>query len=56
MEFEKYQMILEWEEANRPLSQVEKGVLTAYSIAFLQLGLRALERDYREMRSKNGRN
>lgn len=44
MEFEKYQMILEWEEANRPLSQVEKACLTAYSIEYLRIGLAGLTR------------
>lgn len=27
MEFRKYQLILEFEEANRPLSQIEKNLL-----------------------------
>ena len=43
MEFKK---ILEFEEANRPLSQIEKKGLAVYSIEYLKAGLDSLEREY----------
>lgn len=46
MEFRKYQLILEFEEANRPLSQIEKKSLASYSIEYLKVGLDSLEREY----------
>ena len=46
MEFKKYQLILEFEEANRPLSQIEKKSLSIYSIEYLKVGLDSLEREY----------
>lgn len=51
VEFEKYKLILEFEEANRPLSQAEKKILMGGSIGFLQLGLRGLEREYFDRRN-----
>lgn len=46
MEFEKYKLVLEFEEANRPLSQAEKKALLIYSIEYVKAGLKGLERDY----------
>lgn len=46
MEFRKYQLILEFEEANRPLTQIEKKSLAIYSIEYLKMGLDSLEREY----------
>lgn len=46
MEFRKYQLILEFEEANRPLTQIEKKSLAIYSIEYLKAGLDNLEREY----------
>ena len=46
MEFKKYQLILEFEEANRPLSQIEKKGLAVYSVEYLKTGLDSLEREY----------
>ena len=46
VEFRKYQLILEFEEANRPLTQIEKKSLAIYSIEYLKAGLDSLEREY----------
>ena len=46
VEFRKYQLILEFEEANRPLTQIEKKSLSIYSIEYLKVGLDSLEREY----------
>lgn len=46
VEFKKYQLILEFEEANRPLTQIEKKSLAIYSIEYLKVGLDSLEREY----------
>lgn len=46
MEFKKYQLILEFEEVNRPLTQIEKKSLAIYSIEYLKTGLDSLEREY----------
>lgn len=46
MEFRKYQLILEFEEANRPLTELEKKCLASYSIDYLKAGLKGLEREY----------
>lgn len=46
MKFKKYQLILEFEEANRPLTQIEKKGLAVYSIEYLKAGLDSLEREY----------
>ena len=46
MEFKKHQLILEFEKANRPLSQIEKKSLAIYSIEYLKVGLDSLEREY----------
>lgn len=46
MEFRKHQLILEFEEANRPLTQIEKKSLAIYSIEYLEVGLDSLEREY----------
>nr|DAY20844.1 MAG TPA: hypothetical protein [Caudoviricetes sp.] len=46
MEFKKYQLILEFEEANRALTQIEKKSLAIYSIEYLKVGLDSLEREY----------
>jgi len=46
VEFRKYQLILEFEEANRPLTQIEKKSLAIYSIEYLKAGLDILEREY----------
>lgn len=46
MEFRKYQLILEFEEANRPLTQIEKKSLAIYSIEYLKVELDSLEREY----------
>ena len=46
MEFKKYQLILEFEEANRPLTQIDKKSLAIYSIEYLKAGLDSLEREY----------
>jgi hypothetical protein len=46
VEFKKYQLILEFEEANRPLTQIEKKGLAIYSIEYLKVGLDSLEREY----------
>lgn len=52
MEFEKYKLILEFEEANRPLSIAEKAVLTAYSLGWLEAGLNAIAKDEWDGREK----
>lgn len=46
MGFRKYQLILGFEEANRPLTQIEKKSLAIYSIEYLKAGLDSLEREY----------
>ena len=46
MEFRQYQLILEFEDANRPLTQIEKKSLAIYSIEYLKAGLDSLEREY----------
>ena len=46
VEFRKYQLILEFEEANRPLTQIEKKSLAIYSIEYLKVGLDSLEHEY----------
>jgi hypothetical protein len=46
VEFRKYQLILEFEEANRSLTQIEKKSLASYSIEYLKVGLDSLEREY----------
>lgn len=46
MEFEKYRLVLEFEEANRPLTIYEKRALLPYSIEYVRTGLSALERAY----------
>lgn len=51
VEFKKYQLIFEFEAANRPLSLAEKKILMGGSIGFLRLGLRGLEREEWERRS-----
>lgn len=45
VEFEKYKLIREFERANRPLSVVEKDILTAYSLDWLEAGLNAIVKD-----------
>lgn len=46
MGFRKYQLILEFEEANRPLTQIEKKSLAIYPIEYLKVVLDSLEREY----------
>ncbi|MFA9493673.1 hypothetical protein [Streptococcus sp. E17BB] len=46
IELEKYKLVLEFEEANRPLSICEKQALLPYSLGYVQAGLNSLEKDY----------
>lgn len=51
VEFEKYKLILEFEEANRPLSVAEKAELTKYSVGYLAFGLRGMVKQEWERRN-----
>ena len=55
MEYQKYQLILAFEEANRPLSQIEKKTLAIYSIEYLRSRLDILEREFCEKRYQGGK-
>lgn len=50
MSYEVYQQVLAFEEANRPLSVLEKACLEGKSVEYAELLLNSLAKEYRKQK------